>query len=168
MTSQELALQILPLEKRLKAFALKLTGDQVEAADLYQEMTYRAIRSSGHYRTDRNLSGWLMTIMRNIFINGYRKKRIRQNYQDWSTNGYLINNNAKEASNEGVAKVDYEELINLVNKLEKHLKIPFLMYYKGFKYEEIAEDLKTPLGTIKSRIHSARKVLRAKVAQLYA
>ena len=167
MNTMQLANEMGKLEKGLREFALKLTRDLVDAADLYQETAYRAVKNAHQFQENSNLRGWLMTIMRNIFINNYRRKRVRQTYQDWSENGYLIDSANNGMPNEGVVKVDYDELICIVDRLEEYLKIPFLLNYQGYKYEEIANELNAPLGTIKSRIHVARKRLKNMVKKHY-
>lgn len=168
MTAVNFSLEIEKQKKSLQDFALKLTRDYVEASDLIQETNYRAIKNYHKFEENSNLRGWLMTIMRNIFINNYRKKRVRQTYQDWSKNGYLINTNADSAPNQGAVDVEYEELFAMIERLDDYLKTPFLMHYNGYKYDEIAAEVGAPLGTIKSRIHTARKRLQTMIKRQYA
>lgn len=160
MTAIELTKEMEKLEKVLFAFGLNLTKDKNEALDLYQEMAYRAIRNVHHFRPDTNLRAWLMTIMRNVFINAYRKKRTRQTYQDGSLNQYLINSTSETVANLGESKLVYDELISIVHNLEDYLRIPFLLNYEGYKYQEIADELGIPVGTVKSRIFIARKRIK--------
>ena len=168
MTAIELVHEMRSLEKGLLDFAMKLTRDRVEASDLYQETTYRAIKNYHLFKSNKNLKGWLMTIMRNLFINAYRKKKIRQTYFDNTGNDYLIDSSSKVVSNQGELDVNYEELTDLVDSLEEYLKIPFMMAFEGYKYEEIAEELGAPLGTIKSRIYIAKRKLRKMIKHQYA
>ncbi len=167
MTAIEITKEIGKLEKNLFEFALKLTKDKVEADDLYQETAYRAIKNSHQFKPNTNLKGWLITIMRNIFINAYRRKRIRQTFQDGSANNYLLESLNNSVTNDGAIIVDYEELRSLINKLEDFYKVPFILAYQGYKYDEIATELNIPLGTVKSRIYMAKRQLRALIKAYY-
>ena len=168
MNTIEIAGEIGKQERGLREFALKLTRNQVDAADLYQETAFRAVKNAHQFKENSNVRGWLMTIMRNIFINDYRKRKVRQTYQDWSKGGYIINNSTEGKLNEGFVNVAYDDLINIIDRLEISFKTPFLMHFQGYKYDEIAEQLGAPLGTIKSRIHTARKLLRNMIKTHYA
>ena len=104
--------------------------------------------------------------MRNIFINDYRKKKRRGVITDSTDNNYYINSGDQTVVNGGERSLRYEEIVELIDDLPQNLKEPFLMSYNGFKYDEIAEKLDAPLGTIKSRIFFARKTLRERYLQL--
>ena len=86
---------------------------------------------------------------------------------DSTENNYYINSGKQSIANGGDANMMMEELTKLIRGLEKGIKVPFLMHYEGFKYQEIADHLNLPLGTVKSRIFFARKELKAKVEVLY-
>ncbi|MCB0579394.1 MAG: RNA polymerase sigma factor, partial [Phaeodactylibacter sp.] len=136
----------------LRAFSLKLTGNTVDAEDLYQDTALRIITNADKYRQGTNFKAWAVTIMRNIFINNYRKKVRRNMIIDQTPNNYYINSGDKLVENDGETNVAYNELMKMVNTLPDDFRRPFLMAYQGFKYDEIAEQLGSPLGTIKSRI----------------
>ncbi|MCB9297468.1 MAG: RNA polymerase sigma factor [Lewinellaceae bacterium] len=144
----------------LRAFSLKLTGNTVDAEDLYQDTALRIITNADKYRQGTNFKAWAVTIMRNIFINNYRKKVRRNMIIDQTPNNYYINSGDKLVENDGETNVAYNELMKMVNTLPDDFRRPFLMAYQGFKYDEIAEQLGSPLGTIKSRIFFARKKLQ--------
>lgn len=152
----------------LLAFAFRLTKDEDDARDLLQETAYKAFKYRGLYQPKTNLRAWLMTIMRNTFINNYRQKKRRHTLNDKTDNEYLINSGHLTVKNVGEASVTIEEIQQVVDGLEDWLKVPFLMHYQGFKYDEIAEALDIPLGTVKSRIFFARKKLQETVAELYS
>ena len=154
-------------EALLYAFAFRLTRNEEEAQDLVQETAYKAFKYRNLYQPQTNLRAWLMTIMRNTFINDYRKQKRRQTLNDQTSNNYFINSGNKTVRNQGESNVTIEELQAIVDELEDWARVPFLMHYQGFKYEEIASDLDIPLGTVKSRIFFARKQLKARVNQLY-
>jgi RNA polymerase sigma factor (sigma-70 family) len=145
----------------LKPFAFTLTRDSEVAKDLYQETMFRALSNSEKYNVGTNIRAWLYTIMRNIFINNYRKKSKQHTVLDYTVNEALINSNQEAASNEAISSLMLKDIYASFQKLPELFRKPFLLYYEGYKYNEIAEALSEPLGTIKSRIHFARKLLKA-------
>lgn len=151
----------------LRAFSLKLTGNNVDAEDLYQDTALRIITNADKYNPGTNFKAWAVTIMRNIFINNYRKKVRRNMIIDQTPNNYYLNSGDKTVNNHGESNVAYGELIKMVNSLPEDFRKPFIMAYQGYKYEEIAEQLGSPLGTIKSRIFFARKKLQKMYAEQY-
>lgn len=152
--------QLEDISNSLRAFSLKLTGNNVDAEDLYQDTAVRIITNADKYRPGTNFKAWAVTIMRNIFINNYRKKVRRNMIIDQTPNNYYLNSGDRTVSNDGESNVAYGELFKLVNALPEDFRRPFIMAYQGYKYEEIAEELGSPLGTIKSRIFFARKKLQ--------
>ncbi len=148
------------ISNALRAFSLKLTGNNVDAEDLYQDTAVRIITNADKYKPGTNFKAWAVTIMRNIFINNYRKKVRRNMIIDQTPNNYYINSGDRVVDNDGETNVTFKELMVLVDTLPEDFKKPFLMAYEGYKYEEIAEELGSPLGTIKSRIFFARKKLQ--------
>jgi RNA polymerase sigma-70 factor (ECF subfamily) len=151
----------------LKMFAYNLTQNFDDARDLYQETAYRAIKNREKFTAGTNFKAWLMTIMKNIFINDYRKKVRHNTMVDTTDNLFFINSGSTTIENEGGANIMMQELVQMIDDLEDGLRIPFLMHYQGFKYQEIADQLELPLGTVKSRIFFARKELKAKIADRY-
>lgn len=151
----------------LRAFSLKLTGNADDAEDLYQDTAIRILTNAEKYLHGTNFKAWAVTIMRNIFINNYRKKVRRHLIIDQTPNNFYINAGEQEVRNDGVENVALGELMTLVDTLPDDFREPFLMAYEGFKYEEIAEELGSPLGTIKSRIFFARKKLQKLYAETF-
>lgn len=152
--------QLAKISGSLRAFSLKLTGNSMDAEDLYQDTAMRIITNADKYHEGTNFKAWAVTIMRNIFINNYRKKVRRNLILDQTPNNYYINSGAAAVDNDGAVNVEYNELMQLVDRLPDDFRVPFWMAHEGFKYEEIAEELHAPLGTIKSRIFFARKKLQ--------
>jgi RNA polymerase sigma-70 factor (ECF subfamily) len=144
----------------LKPFAITLTRDAEAAKDLFQETIYRALVNKDKYKVGTNVKAWLYTIMRNVFINGYRRKAKQLTIFDATPNEILINSNQLSTVNDAVSNLSLKELQKALHNLPEIFKTPFLLYFDGFKYHEIAEVLNEPLGTIKSRIHFARKLLK--------
>lgn len=149
----------------LKPFAVTLTRDSENAKDLVQETMYRAVANREKYNYGTNIKAWLYIIMRNIFINNYRKK-VKQNVVlDATPNDFLINQNQGLITNPSTSGLRLKEIEKELHYLPSIFKNPFLLYFEGYKYHEIAEMLEEPLGTIKSRIHFARKLLKQKITR---
>ncbi len=140
----------------LKGFAYKLTQDWHRAEDLFQETAFLAFKNQDKYKAGTNLRAWLTTIMRNTFINDLRKRRrsILNDQEDWMD--YL---DVRSVDNQAETQLNVGEINRLVQDLAPIYREPFLYYMMGYKYREIAKQLDLPLGTIKSRIHIARKQL---------
>jgi RNA polymerase sigma-70 factor (ECF subfamily) len=151
----------------LHSFAYNLTKNVEDAKDLFQETAYRALTNREKFRPGTNFKAWLFTIMKNIFINNYRKKVKANTIMDSTDNLYYINSGSTVISNRGESNIMMKELINMVDGLDDTIRIPFLMHYQGFKYQEIADHLDLPLGTVKSRIFFARKELKELIGKRY-
>lgn len=150
----------------LKPFAITLTRDAEAAKDLFQETLYRALANKDKYNVGTNIKAWLYTIMRNIFINNYRRKSKQKTIFDSTPNDFLLNNAQATVAGSAESNLRIKDIQAAVHNLPELFRNPFLLYFEGFKYHEIAEMLREPLGTIKSRIHFARKLLKAQI-QLY-
>lgn len=156
------------LENSLNAFAYSLTKNIEDARDLYQETAYRAIHNKDKFKEDTNLKAWTFTIMKNIFINNYRKKVKANTILDHSDNSFFIDStSSNKPINEGGRKMFMEELEEMIAKLDDNIRIPFLMHFEGYKYNEIADEFHLPLGTVKSRIFFARKALKDMILRNY-
>ncbi len=149
----------------LKPFAITLTRDNEVAKDLLQETMYRALANKDKYNAGTNIKAWLYTIMRNIFINNYRRKAKQNTIFDNTPNEFLLNHNQVATTNaaEGVLKL--KDIQSAVHHLPAIFRSPFNLYFEGYKYHEIADMLHEPLGTIKSRIHFARKLLKEQLTR---
>ena len=149
----------------LRPFAINLTRDTDDANDLYQETLYKALANKEKYNAGTNIKAWLFTIMRNIFINNYRRKAKQKTIFDSTPNDYLINLKQVTVSNVAESDMQVKEIKKAIRDLPEIFKTPFLLYFDGYKYNEIAEVLHEPLGTIKSRIHFARKLLKEQISR---
>lgn len=147
----------------LKPFAITLTKDQETAKDLMQETIYRALANSDKYNVGTNIKAWLYTIMRNIFINNYRRKAKQNTIFDSTPNEFLLDYNQVTVGNTAESNLKLKEIGKAIHDLPEIFRNPFLLYYDGYKYHEIADMLEEPLGTIKSRIHFARKLLKSQL-----
>jgi RNA polymerase sigma factor (sigma-70 family) len=147
----------------LKMFAFKLTRNSESAKDLMQETIYKALANKDKYNVGSNIKAWMYTIMRNIFINDYRKKMRENVVFDNTPNDFLLNHNQSSVKNSAEMGLKIKDIELAVHKLPEIFKTPFLLYCEGYKYNEISETLHEPLGTIKSRIHFARKLLKGQL-----
>jgi len=150
----------------LETFALKFTKDIDDANDLIQDTMLKALRFSDGFVDGTNIKGWLYTIMRNTFINNYRKTS--------RTNGLIIQEEEISSANllnsaypnQGESTFAMRDIQFALSKLPESLSKPFIRYFEGYKYHEIAEELNLPLGTVKTHIFEARKRLK-KQLQMY-
>lgn len=149
----------------LKPFAITLTRDNETAKDLLQETMFRALANREKYNVGTNIKAWLYTIMRNIFINDYRRKAKQNVVFDKTPNDFLLNYNQTVIANEAETNLKIKEIMGAIHQLPDIFRHPFNLYFEGYKYHEIAGILKEPLGTIKSRIHFARKLLKEQLSR---
>jgi len=149
----------------LKPFAINLTRDTEAANDLFQETLYKALANHEKYNAGTNIKAWLFTIMRNIFINDYRRKAKQKTIFDNSPNDFLLNLKQVSVNNAAESGLRLKEITSAVHELPEIFKTPFQLYFDGYKYQEIADILKEPLGTVKSRIHFARKLLKDQLSR---
>ena len=155
------------LTPSLKSFAYNLTKDSEESKDLYQETAFRAMTNRDKFRAGTNMKAWLFTIMKNIFINNYRKKVKANTIMDSTDNMYFLNSTDNSISNGAGTNIMMEELGGMIKNLDISIRVPFEMHYVGYKYQEIANELELPLGTVKSRIFFARKELKHQINMQY-
>ena len=139
---------------------MTLTRDSESAKDLVQETIYRALANKEKYLDGTNIKAWLYTIMRNIFINNYRRSSKQNTIFDNTANDFLLDHNQFSTGNTAETSLSVKNIYEAIHQLPEIFKTPFQLYFEGYKYHEIAVVLKEPLGTIKSRIHFARKLLK--------
>ena len=160
MSTATFATELVGVQDDLLRFAYKLTADRDESNDLLQDTSLKALDNEEKYEPATNFKGWIYTIMRNIFINNYRRIVREQTFIDTTENQYHLNTPQGEAFESTESTYDLKEMHRIVNALPKEYRIPFSMHIAGFKYREIAEKLNIPLGTVKSRIFFTRQRLQ--------
>lgn len=143
----------------LKYLAYNYTKDSSHAEDLFQATLERIVKNEASFRKDSNFKAWARMIMRNSFINDYRKAKSKIQFFE-SAKKRIMDTSADIVSNEGESNLDIAVIQKAIATLDERIKVPFLMHTQGFMYEEIAQKLDTPLGTVKSRIYMARKKLK--------
>ena len=163
MTALEFSYTIDNLSGSLKPFALRLTRDMEDANDLLQETVLKAFSNREKYTEGTNLKAWLYTIMKNTFITNYQRMVRKKTFIDSTNNLHYINSSSVSIENSAYGKFAMKDINKAIEKLNDAYKVPFMMHFKGFKYYEIADKLDIPIGTVKNRIHIARKELKYKL-----
>ena len=152
---------IIGIQDNMFKFAMILTANRDDAQDLLQETTLTALDNSGKYIDNVNFKGWVLTIMRNIFINNYRRIVRNQTIIDQTEDLYHLNLSQDSGFDTPEGAFTVKEINKAINSLNDDLKLPFSLYLSGYRYNEIAETLDLPLGTVKSRIFFARQGLQS-------
>ena len=150
--------QLLAMQTELRRMAYRLTADNEVAQDLLQETSLRVLVSEDKFRTNTNFKGWVYTIMRHLFINECRRTAREQNRTDDEVRTLPAEYREGVCSAEGVFEA--KEINRAINAQPDDLRVPFALLISGFKYQEIADKLNLPLGTVKSRIFSIRQNLQ--------
>jgi RNA polymerase sigma-70 factor (ECF subfamily) len=150
--------EIKPFELLLKSVAFKLTKSSADAEDLLQDTYFKAVKSLSKFQEGTNLKAWMITIMKNTFINNYRKKKKEMETisKPGDIKDHMLHQGALEVE-PGTRILISETLRMAIASLKPEMKLTFMRYYEGYKYHEIAEEFDLPLGTVKSRIFLARK-----------
>ncbi|MDE6576693.1 MAG: RNA polymerase sigma factor [Muribaculaceae bacterium] len=152
--------KILGLQANLLSFAYQLTTNKEEAQDLLQDTTLKALDNEEKYVDNVNFKGWVFTIMRNLFINNYRQNVKQATVIDKSEDLFHLNLSQDSGLETPEGSYSVKEISSALNQFSDEYRIPFNMYVAGYKYNEIAEKMNLPVGTVKSRIFFARKKLR--------
>ncbi len=161
MTALEFSYQVGTFSAFLKPFALRLTRNGDDANDLVQETLVKAYTNREKYSDGTNLKAWLFTIMKNTFITQYQRMLRRKTFIDTTDNLHYINSSEAIQLNGGERSFVHEDISMALAHTEEMYRVPFLLYFEGYKYHEIAEELNLPIGTVKNRIHIARKTLKS-------
>jgi RNA polymerase sigma factor (sigma-70 family) len=163
MSTPEFEQLIVKHNEYMRPFAVSLTKDAEDAADLCQETMLRALLYRDKYTFGTNLKAWLYTIMRNTFINGYRRSKRMTKIAHPDGVEVAFEAAGMAAQNEGYSRLRAKEIFKALEEIPSVFRLSFELYYTGYKYAEIAQMLDEPLGTIKSRIHFARKALSGRL-----
>jgi len=144
----------------LRSYARNFTRDNEDANDLVQDTLLKAVTYFKNFRDGTNLKGWLYTIMKNTFINNYRRVVKTNSFITKEEEISQINLVVSATKNNGENKFIMEDINYALSKLSDEYYVPFTMYFEGYKYHEISEHLQIPIGTVKTRIHVARKSMK--------
>ena len=159
MTAIEFSYQLTSLHDNLSRFAYSLTLNREDALDLLQETMLKALRSRSQFLEHTNFRAWTFTIMKNTFINSYRRHLHQRNVFDRTPDAHYLSQNKDTFYDVPDSIYSAKELSAMINKLGDEYRAPFQMHIAGYKYKEIAEELNLNIGTVKSRIFFSRKKL---------
>jgi RNA polymerase sigma-70 factor (ECF subfamily) len=163
MTAVEFNYQLTNLSDNLERFALSLTSNSEDAKDLLQETFAKAITYRDKFEDNTNLKAWTFTIMKNTFINNYRRNVKANTTFDHTDDLYYLNLNHESGYDSPDSHYAAKEIQKSIDELSDEFRLPFVMHTQGFKYKEIAEKLNLKIGTVKSRIFFTRKKLMEKL-----
>ena len=153
---------LMNLQSNMLNFAYMSNRD--DAYDLLQDTTLKVLDNESKYAENTNFKGWVFTIMRNIFINNYRRTARAATMIDTTDNLYHLNLSQDSGLESPEDSYGASEIGAAIESFSDEYRIPFSMHVAGYKYNEIAEKMNLPLGTVKSRIFFARKKLQEQFA----
>ena len=164
MATSAFQTRLMDLQANMLNFAYMLTSNRDDAYDLLQDTTLKALDNEDKYAEGTNFKGWVFTIMRNLFINNYRRTQRAATIVDTTENLYHLNLSQDSGIDSPEESFGVSEISAAINEMAEDFSVPFSMHVQGYKYEEIAEHMNLPLGTVKSRIYYARKRLQDRFA----
>ncbi len=165
MTAIEFNTQITNLQNHLNYFAFSLTKNDDDAKDLVQDTLLKAITNKDKFDDDTNLKAWTYTIMKNTFINAYRRKIKTNTMIDYTDDTYFINSSIMNNYTPTDNNYSIKEIVKSIKEIKFDQRKPFEMHVAGFKYKEIADNMNISIGTVKSRIFFTRKKLMERLKE---
>ncbi len=165
-THTDLEKKLIDIQSNMYKFAYMLTSNRDDAYDLMQDTTLKVLDNRDKYIDNINFRGWVLTIMRNIFINNYRRMVKNSTVIDTSTDLYQLNMPQDSGFETPEGSITTIEITRAINSFTDEYRVPFSMHLSGYKYSEIAEYTSLPIGTVKSRIYFARKRLQIMLSDL--
>ena len=151
---------VISMQKNMLSIARKLTLNEEEAYDLVQDTTLKALDNESKYVDKSNFGGWIMTIMRNIFVNNYHRRAREVSIFESSGDLYNLNIPGETVMESPDGSFAASQIDEMIKTFPEDYRKPFEMHSAGYKYVEISERLNMPIGTVKSRIFTIRKQLR--------
>ena len=159
MTQYEFNQNLIGMKSNLQRFAMSLTSDRDTALDLVQDTYLKAITYKDKFVDYTNLKAWVFTIMKNTFINNYRRNQKANTIIDSTEDLFYLNIPRKSDFPSPDSKYSEKEINKSISKLDADQRMPFEMHHQGYKYKEIADHLNISIGTVKSRIFFTRRKL---------
>lgn len=147
-------------KENLWSFAMSYTHNVEDADDLVQDTFLKALRYAKNFKKGTNLKAWLFMILKNTFLNSYRKRKLIKKILDDQTD-ISFHSGIKTTLNLGLGKCIMDDIHEALKNLQPQYYDPFVRYFEGYKYHEIAKELNIPIGTVKTRIHIARGNLKS-------
>lgn len=165
MTSIEFSSKLLSLEHSLLNFAYRLNLKRDDAKDLVQETYLRVLTNREKYVDSEKFKSWTFTIMKNTFVDNYRRNFRKNIFSDQTVESFFINQTEPTGTDNPDSEYSAREITQRIDQLQDKLRVPLKMYINGYKYTEIAQDLKVNLGTVKKRIFLSRKQLMTQISR---
>lgn len=159
MTMQEFNYRISGISDKLSNYSLSLTSNRDDAHDLLQDTYLKALQNKEKFDPSTNINAWAHVIMKNIFINNYRRSKRVNIIADDTDDQFYINKSRTNHNSALEYGYDQNQIMNELKEMEDEDGSAFIMNLEGYKYKEIAEKLNIPIGTVKSRIFLTRKKL---------
>lgn len=163
MTAEEFNAKILKVKPLLKSYSLNLTRNTEDAEDLFHDTYLRGFLNKDKFHESTNFRAWMCTIMKNIFINAYRRSNKKIEVFKNTIEGEPFYE--ATATDKIINYAGMEDIEKAIDTLRHDYKYCFMQYFKGFKYQEIADELGIPIGNIKTNIFQARKKLKSQLTR---
>jgi RNA polymerase sigma factor (sigma-70 family) len=163
MTNVEFNSNLIGMKPKLLRFAMSLTSGSDKAHDLVQDTFLKALSSRSKFVDFTNMKAWVFTIMKNTFINNYRRSVKENVIIDSTQDLFYINQPYDKGYISPESNYNEKEIEMAIDSLRDDFKLPFRMYIAGYKYKEIADELGLKIGTVKSRIFFTRQTLMEKL-----
>lgn len=163
MGTESIRTKLVAIQTNLLNFAYTLTSNRDDAYDLLQDTALKVLDNEDKYVDNVNFKGWVFTIMRNIFINNYRRMVRSATVLDGSEDAYQINLSGELSFESPEGAVSVHEINAIIDSFSDDYRVPFSLHLSGYRYAEIAERTGLPLGTVKSRIFFARRRLQQRL-----
>ncbi|UTW61176.1 RNA polymerase sigma factor [bacterium SCSIO 12741] len=165
MSTVEFNEMLVKYHNPLQFFALKLTADEEQAQDLLQDTMLKALTYREKLISGTSFKGWLYTIMKNTFINNYRRGVKYNEIMEKVGNSTYLTTGTSEISLSPDRLINIRNMEDAIDELSEDYSKPFKMKLQGFKYKEIGDEMGIPIGTVKSRIFLARKQLMKRLEE---
>lgn len=165
MTSIEFCSQLIGLEQSLLKYAYRFNLKRADAKDLVQETYLRVLINREKYVDNKKFKSWAFTIMKNAFVDRYRRGLSKATYTDQLTESFFLSVPEPVGYDNPDSEYQTREIKQNIDKLNDKLKLPFKMYVEGYKYSEIADELDLKIGTVKNRIFLSRKHLMSQMKE---
>jgi RNA polymerase sigma-70 factor (ECF subfamily) len=167
----QLGERAIALQAQLLAVAMSLTRNRADAEDLLQDTYVKALAAAHQFQEGSNLRAWLVRILRNTFINGYRKARRHpstpvEQIEDWQVAKARMPGPQPSAEEQALDRMTDPELVTAFRRLPVDFaQAVYLRDIEGYSYNEVATAMRTPVGTVMSRLHRGRGLLRAELGK---
>lgn len=159
MTTIEFNTRISQIKDSLESYSMSLTRNKEDAEDLLQDTYVKALTNKSKFDPSTNIKTWTYVIMKNTFINNYRKSKRQKTIFDNTNDYYHLNSSNIKNSGGPDSEYEKQEILHKITEIDNEQDSVFMLNLQGYKYKEIAEKANIPIGTVKSRIFATRRKL---------